>query len=105
MTPEAAEGELLTLKLRWKEPDGDRSELLEVVAHDGGAGWSEASDDFRFAAAVASFGLILARSEHGGAVGASDVLELATSAVGADPHGERTTFLDLVLRANELLGS
>ena len=56
--------ELLTLKLRYKHPDGDESRLLEFPVTDGGASFGRASADFNFAAAVASFGMLLRDSER-----------------------------------------
>src|SRR5262249_23093236 len=63
--PAGAEGELMTVKVRYKAPEGDRSELLtRVVRGDGGA--CLPSGDFQFAAAVASFGLLLRGSPNEG---------------------------------------
>jgi hypothetical protein len=55
--------ELLTLKLRYKQPNADTSKLMEFPARDRDVRISEASEDFRFAAAVAEFGMILRDSE------------------------------------------
>ncbi len=91
--------ELLTLKLRYKEPDGETSKLLEFPLVDTGSSFSEADSDFQFAAAVASFGMLLRGSEHKGTATYDAVLEIATSAKGSDVHGYRAEFLEIVRRA------
>jgi Ca-activated chloride channel family protein len=95
-------GELLTLKLRYKQPDGDTSELLEFPVTDGDASFSKASPDFQFAAAVASFGMLLRGSQYQGMSSYDAVLEIAQSAKGADKHGYRTEFVEIVNRAKPL---
>ena len=105
-TTEAAQnGELLTLKLRYKEPAGQSSRLLEYPVRDSGRGYGQASRDFRFAAAVASFGMILRDSPHRGNVTLDGVLELAEEGRGTDRHGYRTQFLELVKKAGSLMAS
>ncbi|MBU0617699.1 MAG: DUF3520 domain-containing protein, partial [Planctomycetes bacterium] len=59
-----SDGEVATVKLRYKHPDGDTSQLLEVPVIDDGATLSETSEDFRFAASVASFGMLLRDSPY-----------------------------------------
>jgi Ca-activated chloride channel family protein len=95
----AASEELMTVKLRYKEPDGETSRLLSVAVRDGGA---RASEDLRFAAAVAEFGLLLRESEHRGGATWAQARELAEGARGRDAGGYRAAFLDLVRRAEEL---
>ena len=56
----------------------------------------ETSEDFRFSAAVASFGMLLRGSEHRGAASVDGVLSLARGALGRDPHGDRAEFVSLV---------
>jgi Ca-activated chloride channel homolog len=92
----AADGELLTVKLRYKEPDGDQSELLQVPVTDSGASAERASADFRFAAAVAAFGMLLRDSPHKGSAGYAAVRELAGDARNFDPNAHRAEFLKLV---------
>jgi Ca-activated chloride channel family protein len=96
--------ELLTLKLRYKEPTGDTSRLLEFAVTDSGAGYERASTDFRFAAAVASFGMLLQESEFKGSSTYGGVRELAQSAKGADESGYRSEFINLVEKAEALQG-
>ncbi len=94
--------ELLTLKLRYQKPEGSRSTLLELPVADDARAWNQASADFRFAAAVASFGMILRHSPHRGSADFASVLELARGAVGRDPDGWRAEFLSLVRKAQDL---
>ena len=98
----AASRELLTLKLRYKQPDGDKSRLLEFPVTDGGKRFNNASTDFKFAAAVAEFGMLLRDSEFKGNSSYGAVLELAGEAKGADAEGYRSEFLNLVRKAQEL---
>jgi Ca-activated chloride channel homolog len=103
-TEEAKSGELLTLKLRYKEPDGDTSKLLAYAIQDDGKRFTDAGKDFRFAAAVASFGMLLRDSKHKGNATLDAVLEIASEAADPDPSGYRREFLELVRRAKELRG-
>ena len=94
--------ELLTLKLRYKQPDGDKSRLLEFPVTDNGRRFNNASTDFKFAAAVVEFGMLLRDSEFKGNSSYGAVLELAGEAKGADAEGYRSEFLNLVRKAQEL---
>ena len=104
-TDVAQSGELLTLKLRYKRPDGETSRLLEFPVRDGDKAYSQASQDFKFAAAVASFGMILRQSPYQGNGTLAAVLELAQEGKGSDPHGYREEFLELVKQAIALTDS
>ncbi len=97
-----ASNEMLTLKLRYKKPDGDKSVLREHTLPDAKKKYSQASSDFRFAAAVASFGMVMKHSEHKGEANFGSVLELAKEAKGDDKEGYRSEFINLVKKAREL---
>jgi Ca-activated chloride channel family protein len=94
--------ELLTLKMRYKQPEGDVSRKLEWPTTDDGKTFDAASDDFRFAAAVASFGLVLRDSEYRGDAAFDMAAEIAQSSLGEDRSGYRAEFVDLARRAKEL---
>ena len=94
--------ELLTLKLRYKAPDGDASKLLEFPLTDAGATWEKSTRDFRFAAAVAGYGMLLRDSPHKGAATWSSVHELAVEGQGADATGYRAEFISLLEKAKSL---
>ena len=104
-TDAARDRELLTVKLRWKRPDGDRSVLREVPLTDAGAAFSAAPADFRFAAAVAAFGMILRGSDRRGEATLPLVAAMAAGSLGRDEGGYRAEFLDLVRRAGTLGGA
>ena len=85
--------EMLFVRLRYKEPTGETSIPFEVVVPNR---VTEASTDFRFAQAVAAFGMTLRRSEHRGKATAEMSLELARESLGRDPGGYRADFVKLV---------
>jgi Ca-activated chloride channel family protein len=94
-----ASRELLTVKLRYKQPDGNESKLMEFPVTDDGSSYGKASADFKFAAAVASFGMILRDSAHKGTSTLEAVLELAEEGLEPDPGGYRAEFVSLVREA------
>ena len=88
--------ELLFVKLRYKRPGESTSRLMtQTVANKTSA---KTSDDFRWAASVAEFGMLLRDSEHKGNASSNAVLEMARGAVGDDAGGYRAEFLKLVQR-------
>jgi Ca-activated chloride channel family protein len=94
--------EAFVVKMRHKKPDSDTSTYRELPVVDTGKGYADASEDFRFAAAVASFAMLLRDSPHKGNATFAAVLELADAARSFDPSGYRAEFLDLVRRAQAL---
>ncbi|MFA5189299.1 MAG: VWA domain-containing protein [Verrucomicrobiia bacterium] len=102
VTPVTTSDDLLTVKLRYKQPDGDKSALIEQALADSGKSYAAASRDFKFAAAVAAFGMVLRDSEHKGNATLAGVLELAEEGSGPDASGYRTEFLSLVKKAQKL---
>lgn len=99
-SPELSE-ELLTLKIRYKDPEGDTSELLSFPLLAADRAFSDADADFQFAAAVASFGMLLRDSKWKGNSTYDAVLEVAESAAEFDPSGYRQGFLAIVRLARE----
>ncbi len=94
--------ELLTVKLRYKPLDSETSLLIEQSVSDSGLSLRSTSGDFRFAAAVAAFGMELKGSEYINGFSLSDILKLARGAKGADAEGYRAEFIRLV-EMSELL--
>lgn len=88
--------ELALVKLRYKQPDKDTSIPMEHAVIATESKWEDASKDFRFATSVALFGMILRENESAKNADLSSVIELAKEAIGPDPHGERTEFVDVV---------
>ena len=94
--------EMLTVKLRYKKPDGDRSELVERAVTDAPGNFENAPADLKFAAAVAEFGMILRDSEYKGNGTFATVLEWAEEGKGTDTNGYRSGFIELVRKAQAL---
>ena len=96
--------ELMTVKLRYKEPDGEISKLLSIGVLDRNYLIGNASENVRFASAVAQFGLILRDSRYKGDASLANVQSLANSALGGDLRNYRNEFLGLVSKAGNLRG-
>ena len=94
--------ELATVKIRGKEPEKEESVLTEYVITDGVRNFSAASGDFKFAAAVAAFGMTLRDSPYKGNVDFDSILEWARAGKGEDRFGYRDEFIRLVHRAASL---
>ncbi len=88
--------EMLTIKLRYKAPDGDESKLIEKPVSDTRVGAKSTSDNFRFAAAVAEFGMLLRNSEFKGSATYAHAARLAKSALGKDQNGYRAELLRMI---------
>jgi Ca-activated chloride channel homolog len=91
--------DLLTVRLRYKEPTGSKSRLLSTPVVDRG---ERSADDLRFASAVAAFAMVLRNSEHKGNASYDLVLALARESRGEDPEGYRGEFISMVERARSL---
>jgi len=94
--------DLITLKLRYKAPDGFKSKLIEQTVKNNPIALNKTSNNFRFAAAVTEFGMVLRNSEFKGTSSFKQVIELAENAKGDDKDGYRSEFIRLV-KAAELL--
>ncbi|MYE33408.1 MAG: DUF3520 domain-containing protein [Gemmatimonadales bacterium] len=102
--PGAFEDELLYVKVRYKDPDGSESRLLAHAVEDR---VRSPSRSFRFAAAVAGFGMLLRDSPHAGGLTPDDVIAMAERGRGDDRRGYRGEFIRLVeaVRDLDLLGT
>jgi Ca-activated chloride channel family protein len=98
----ASSNEMLTLRVRYKLPTADTSTKMDVPLVDRGASFARASQDFRFAAAVAEFGMILRNSPYRGNARMESVLDIAEGSRGADRNGYRREFISLVQKARGL---
>ena len=101
-TSAADSDELMTVKLRYKKPDGDKSTLIVHPLRDFDLALAKTSDNFRFSAAVAGFGMLLRKSEHKGEASFEAIGALAKGAAGADAFGYRGEFVQLVEKARLL---
>ncbi|HVX60405.1 MAG TPA: von Willebrand factor type A domain-containing protein [Pirellulales bacterium] len=103
LTAAADSDELATLKVKYKAPDSQTSGApLKIIARDEENDFAKASADFKFAAAVASFGMLLRNSEFKGDFTYDAVLEIAQEGLGGDIHGYRHAFLEMVQKAKTL---
>jgi Ca-activated chloride channel family protein len=95
-------GELCTIKLRYKEPGGEHSRKIEHVVRDTDTALGATSPAFRFAAAVATFGMTLRGSPDRGNSSYELARELARGALGQDADGYQREFVGLVDAASAL---
>jgi Ca-activated chloride channel family protein len=98
----AASHEMMTVKLRYKEPNETESRLLSVGVVDAKGTLGEASANLKFSSAVAAFGMLLRDSKHKGNARYDAVLRLARASLGTDLHGYRAEFIKLVETAETL---
>jgi Ca-activated chloride channel family protein len=94
--------ELLTVKLRYKELQGDQSKLLTMGLLDQNKAFENASENLRFASAVAGFGMILRDSKYKGSATLNSVWQMANASRGNDLKNYRSEFLELVEKARRL---
>jgi Ca-activated chloride channel family protein len=94
--------EIMTIKLRYKNPDEDASKLITHPVIDQHIPLAGTSDNFRFSASVAEFGLLLRGSEYKQQATYPQVINMATGSKGADNNGYRTEFIQLVQAATSL---
>jgi Ca-activated chloride channel family protein len=93
--PTGNTSDLMTVKLRYKKPDGDESILLEQVIKNKMIQLSATSENFRWSAAVAGFGMLLRGSDYKNELTYSEVILLAKGAKGKDEEGYRAEFIKL----------
>ena len=102
LTTLSSSDELMTIKLRYKEPSGSESKLLVNELLDENSKLNETSDNFRWSAAVAAFGMLLKDSDYKGDFSYDGIIKLAKMAKGEDEHGYRVEFIRL-MEAGQLL--
>jgi len=96
----AKSSELAFLKLRFKQPNGDKSRQISYPIEPSAN--TVASDNLAFSAAVAAFGQLLAGDSMIGNYTYEDILSLAKTSQKEDLHGYRREFMQLVEMADEL---
>jgi len=96
--------ELMTVKLRYKQPEGQKSQLIVAPVKNAPVQFDQATSDFRFASAVAAFGMLLRKSEHLSNANYASILEIANATRGEDKHGYRSEFIQMVTAAGRLNG-
>ena len=95
-TDAARSGELALVKVRYKAPDGDKSKLSEFPVKANPIAFAKSSEDLRFAASVATVGMLLRDSEFKGDSSYEGALEWARDSLGDDRGGYRSEFVKLV---------
>ncbi len=95
-------GEWLTVKIRYKKPDGDVSMKIEKPLTFMKRSFESASANLRFASAVATFGMLLRGSEFLKEGDYALVKRIAQNSKGPDSHGYRSEFIGLVDSARQL---
>jgi Ca-activated chloride channel family protein len=94
--------ELMLIKFRYKMPDEEESRLITQPVLFQPVILQETSDNFRFSAAVAEFGLLLRGSEYKAEASYEQVIILAKDSLGLDTEGYRKEFMELVIKAKNL---
>jgi len=98
-------GEIVTIKFRYKAPDGNESKLIVHSVNNESIPFKNVSDNFSFAASVAGFAMLLRNSEYKENAKYSMVLHMAGTSLGKDEEGYRKEFISLVKKAVELQNS
>jgi Ca-activated chloride channel family protein len=91
--------ELLAVKLRYKEPDQDWSKLLVFPLDRSDTAFEDADRDFRWAASVVEFGMLLRGSQYAGNATWAGLIRMAESAAGVSPNAERQECLEMIRTA------
>ncbi|NCD68632.1 vWA domain-containing protein [Mucilaginibacter agri] len=97
--------DLVTIKFRYKEPESDKSKLSQAVVMDQPTALAATSTDFRFAAAVAEFGMLLRESDYKQKATFDQAIEMARAAKGTDHDGYRAEFVKLAESAKLMAAS
>ncbi|RKE42619.1 vWA domain-containing protein [Sphingobacterium detergens] len=95
-------GELATVKFRYKEPDGDKSKLQQQVVQAKVTELNKVSEDLRFATAVAELGMLLRDSDFKQQANFDSLIARAKTAKGADDEGYRAEFIRMAENARDL---
>jgi Ca-activated chloride channel homolog len=96
VTPAAKQSdELMTIKLRYKKPDGHKSSLIVHPLIDSSIPLANTSDNFRWSASVAAFGMLLRESEYVQDFSYDQLIALASGARGIDKEGYRIEFINM----------
>ena len=99
-----ASNELMTIKFRYKQPQGEVSKLIVHPLRDNEVQLSRTSEDFRWSAAVAAFGMLLRDSEYVKGFSYAQAHQMALSSRGEDKDGYRSEFINMVKSMEVLAG-
>jgi Ca-activated chloride channel family protein len=96
--------EIMTVKFRYKKPDGDKSSLItHVITNSQKVSSENLSENFRMVAAVAQFGMLVGNSAFREGCSLESARNLASAALGKDDEGYRKEFISLLNKASELI--
>ena len=87
---------MCTVKLRYKAPSDTISQKIEEIVLHKGNNWESGSDNFKWSAAVAEFGMLLRDSAYKSNASYDQTLSLAKAGIGDDPNGYRKEFVKMV---------
>ncbi|MFT5917754.1 MAG: Ca-activated chloride channel family protein [Bacteroidia bacterium] len=99
---EIPDNELFHVKFRYKQPDASKSKLIEVSVNDSEQSWKNTSENFRFSASVAAFGMHLRDSKFLEGMSKKSIIALANGAKGKDENGYRKEFVGFVEKVKAL---
>ena len=102
LSPYSFNEEMMTIKFRYKTPGSEVSKLIVHPVMDKAVSIFKTSENFRFAAAVAEFGLVLRQSDFRAQASYASVLQSANKALGYDKEGYRREFIGMVKSAQLL---
>jgi len=94
--------EVMTVKFRYKKPDGEVSKLIVHPLMDENISINKTSDNFRWSASVAAVGMLLRESEYVKEFAFTDALQIAQGSRGSDVNGYRIEFINMVKSCNTL---
>ncbi len=94
--------ELMQVRLRYKAPKSDTSQLLTSVVANTNSAIDKASANLKFASAVAAFGMNISNSKYKGSTNFNTIIELATQSKGSDLDGYRAEFIRLVEKSKQI---
>lgn len=94
--------EIANVKIRYKQPDGEESTPIEKSVDNNVLSFDKASEDFRFAASVATFGMLLRDSEFKQKAKYSKTIDMSKAAKGVDEDGDRAELIKLIQKARYL---
>ena len=97
--------ELLQVRLRYKAPKSDTSQLITSSVVDPNMTIDKASPNLKFASAVAAYGMNISNSKYKGNTNFNTIIELATQSKGSDLDGYRAEFIRLVEKSKKIAAS
>lgn len=95
--------ELLTVKLRYKQPKGETSQLIQKVLNNNGQSYTNASDNLKYACGVATFAMLLRDSKFKGDATYTLAKQLLLSTKLNAENGYRDELIELITKTEKLL--